>query len=241
MNTSAPTLEFKKVRFTYDPALPEVVHSASFVLTPGSITVIVGPSGGGKSTLLKLAIGLDKATGGEIVGTPRTRMIFQSGALLPWNTVEENVRLGFTGVSTSASEQEKALTTALTELGIDTHRTAYPRALSGGQRQRVGIARALVSAPELLLLDEPFSALDVETSRKLADELLALHAKKSMTMLMVSHSVEDAVALADTILVFQGGNIAHTLPIMLPRPRSRSDADFLNLVEEVRGFIPDAL
>ncbi|MGE5541148.1 MAG: ABC transporter ATP-binding protein [Bacillota bacterium] len=234
----APIVSFKNVRFAYDPALPEVVHDVSFDLGRGSFTVIVGPSGSGKSTLLRLAIGLDQPTHGTVSRNARARMIFQSGALLPWATVLENVCIGFTGLSVPQMEQKKRALNALAELGIHELVNAYPRSLSGGQRQRVGIARALVSEPELMLLDEPFSALDIETADKLASELLAIQARTAMTMLMVSHSIEDAVVLADSILVFKGGVIAHTVPISLPKPRTRDDVEVLSLVKEVKGLLP---
>jgi NitT/TauT family transport system ATP-binding protein len=233
-----PILEFKDVAFAYDKGLPEVMHDVSFALAPGSITVIVGASGSGKSTLLRLAIGLDHATAGTVSCKARTRMIFQSGALLPWATALENVLIGFNGLSIAPAEQKKQALAALAELGIVELANAYPRNLSGGQRQRVGIARALVSEPELLLLDEPFSALDVDTADRLGEELLRIHTEKKKTMLMVSHSIEDAAVLADTIFVFRDGGIAHQIPVELPRPRARTSVDILALVAKVKGLLP---
>ncbi len=237
MDTTKPILQFEHVKFAYDKTLPEVIHDVSFQLVPGSLTVVVGPSGSGKSTILRLTIGLDKATKGDTVCFARTRMVFQSGALLPWNTALENVLIGFTGLKVSLGEQKKRARAALTELGIEQLADSYPRNLSGGQRQRVGIARALVSEPELLLLDEPFSALDVETTDKLANDLLAVH-EKGITMLMVSHSIEDAVLLADTILVFKDGVITDTVHVHLPRPRKRTEQDVLALVDKVKAMLP---
>lgn len=237
MDRAEPILTFEKVKFAYDKTLPEVIHDVSFTLMPGSFTVIVGPSGSGKSTLLRLAIGLDSATSGTVANSARTRMIFQSGALLPWNTVLENVLIGFTGSDVPQKRQLTDARNTLSMLGIEHLATIYPRNLSGGQRQRVGIARALVSAPELMLLDEPFSALDIDTADRLAGDLLAIHAK-GMTMLMVSHSIEDAVMLADTILVFKDGIIADTVHVALGRPRKRTDHDVLALVDKVKAMVP---
>jgi NitT/TauT family transport system ATP-binding protein len=114
----------------------------------------------------------------------------------------------------------------------------YPRDLSGGQRQRVGIARALVSDPDLLLLDEPFASLDVETTEHLSDELLQIFATRDITMLMVSHSIEDAVLLADEIFVFSGGTISHKIPVTFARPRNREDVHVEKMVKEVKKLIP---
>ncbi len=233
-----PILSFDSVKFAYDKSLPEVIHGVSFELAPDSFTVIVGASGSGKSTILRLAIGLDIPTKGTIDLHERTRMIFQSGALLPWATVLENVLIGFTGLNLPLVEQKRRAMARLEELGIVHLTGAYPRALSGGQRQRVGIARALVSEPKLLLLDEPFSALDTDTSEHLAEELLAIRAKQDMTMFMVSHSIEDAVILADSIFVFREGGIAHTVPISLPHPRKRDDPAVVKLVREIKELLP---
>jgi len=238
MSDQKPILEFDNVSFSYEPQLPEIIHNVSFSLEPKSFTVIVGPSGSGKSTILRLAIGLDKAQAGTVSLTARTRMIFQSGALLPWATVLENVLIGFTGLTVAPEEQKRQALAALAELGIDALAGNYPRALSGGQRQRVGIARALVSDPELMLLDEPFSALDIETSERLATELLAIAAKKGMTMLMISHSIDDAVMLADRIFVFKDGVIAHTVDVATTRPRKRGDALVEHTIESVKKLLP---
>ncbi|MDB5194966.1 MAG: transporter ATP-binding protein [Parcubacteria group bacterium] len=237
-DTSASILAFDGVKFAYDRSLPEVIHGVSFDLAPGSFTVIVGASGSGKSTILRLAIGLDTPTKGTIALHERTRMIFQSGALLPWASVLDNVLIGFTGLSLAPAEQKKRALARLEELGIAHLANAYPRALSGGQRQRVGIARALVSEPKLLLLDEPFSALDTDTSERLAEELLSIRAKQDMTMFMVSHSIEDAVILADSVFVFKDGVITHTVPISLPHPRRRDDPLVVKLVRQIKALLP---
>ena len=235
---SSAVLSFQNVSFAYDPHLPMIMRNVSFDLAPRTFTAIVGPSGGGKSTMLNLAVGLQKASDGTVINKARTRMIFQNAALLPWRTVKENVHLGFSGTTGSKREHEKRIHEELANLGLADFANVYPRDLSGGQRQRVGIARALVSDPELLLLDEPFSALDVETTEHLALELLAIFAKRNITMFMVSHNIEDAVMLADEVFVFSGGIISHRVPISLPRPRIRESQHVEHLVKEVKGFIP---
>jgi NitT/TauT family transport system ATP-binding protein len=231
-------LSFENVSFSYEPHLPLIMRNVSFELAPKTFTAIVGPSGGGKSTMLNLAVGLKKPTSGVVTNNARTRMIFQNAALLPWRTVKENVHLGFSGTKGSKKEHEKRIHEELANLGLAEFANAYPRDLSGGQRQRVGIARALVSDPELLLLDEPFSALDVETTEHLSLELLDIFAKRDITMLMVSHNIEDAVMLADEVFVFSGGCISHRIPISLPRPRNRESQTMEHLVKQVKNFIP---
>ena len=232
-----PILSFNDVSFAYDRSLPTVLHDVSFSLKPRSFTAIVGPSGGGKSTLLRLAIGLDRPTRGTVVNAARTRMVFQSGALLPWLTALENVKLAFADQPKGEAAENREAHAALAELGIREFADAYQRNLSGGQRQRVGIARALVAAPELMLLDEPFSALDTETTARLVEEVERLYREKNMTFLMVSHSIEDAVILADEILVVGNGGIAGTVAVEIPRPRRRDDPMALRLAAHAKDLI----
>lgn len=235
---SKPLVSFTDVSFSYEPHLPPVFEHTSFTLPEGSFTVMVGPSGCGKSTLLRLCSHLDTPQKGKVENTARTRMIFQSAGLLPWYTARENVEIGLSGMNLSPEVKKRKALEALTELGIEALESSYPRHLSGGQRQRVGIARALVSSPELLLLDEPFSALDIETTRKLSAEVLRIHKEKNMTMLMVSHSIEDAVLLADTILVVADKHIKETISVPLPYPRSVDDKEVQVLIQQVRNTLP---
>ncbi|MDB5265649.1 MAG: aliphatic sulfonate transporter ATP-binding protein [Parcubacteria group bacterium] len=240
MEDSAPILSFEAVSFGYGPHLPSILTNVSFMLKPDTFTVIVGPSGGGKSTLLRLASRLDVPTSGTVKNTARTRMIFQNAALLPWKTALQNVLVGTTDLPGTPAEKKARALAALAEMSLTEHANKTPRELSGGQRQRVGIARALVSEPQFLLLDEPFSALDFETAEKLSQEVLAIFNKKGITMLMVSHSIEDAVLLADEILVCAGGTIADHVVVPMPRPRNRTDAQVLALIAQVRKFIPES-
>jgi NitT/TauT family transport system ATP-binding protein len=238
-HSEQPILSYENMSFTYEQHTTPVMRGVTLEILPHTFTTIVGPSGSGKSTLLRLAIGLEKPSHGAIKRTARTRMIFQNAALLPWRTVRQNIHLGFTGTPGTKREHEKRIHDELASLGLADHANAYPRDLSGGQRQRVGIARALVSDPELLLLDEPFSALDIGTSEHLSEELLGIYAKRSITMVMVSHNIEDSVLLSDRVVVFAGGNISHNIPITLPRPRLREDEHVQKLIKEVKKLIPE--
>lgn len=233
-----PIVSFHNVTFAYEPHEPIILRDVSFDLAPHTFTTIVGPSGGGKSTLLQLTADLVKPQKGMVTNHARTCMVFQNAALLPWRTVHDNVLLGFTGLKLSKHEREHRIHTELQNLGLAEFAHAYPRDLSGGQRQRVGIARALVSDPELLLLDEPFSALDVETTRKLSEELLQIFASRQITMLMVSHDIEDAVSLADQVFVFCEKKIAHVVEVPLARPRHFDDLRFEHVVKEVKKLMP---
>lgn len=228
---------FDNVSFRYAPHTPQILRDVSFDLPERSFTAIVGPSGGGKSTVLRLIAGLSEPTSGSVKNRAKTRVVFQNAALLPWRTVLGNVELGFTGLGLTSTEEKKRALAELSELGIRDFAKQYPRDLSGGQRQRVGIARALVSEPELLLLDEPFSALDIETIRKLSEELMQIYEDRCITMLMVSHSIEDAVLLADEVLVCAESRLKHRIKIDLPRPRRLSDPHVEKLVHEIRTVI----
>ena len=230
-------ITFSDVSFGYEPNTPIILKDVSFTLKRGSFGAIVGPSGGGKSTLLKLSVGIQKPLKGTVVNTARTRMIFQDGALLPWRTVRENVHLGFSGAPGTKRDHYARIQKELASLGLEEFTHNYPRDLSGGQRQRVGIARALVADPELLLLDEPFSALDFETSEHLSKELLQIFSERNITMLMVTHNIEDAALLADEIFVFTGGTISHQLSVPLARPRNRQDVHVEKIVKEVKKLI----
>lgn len=233
-----PILSFDDVDYAYEPEHLSVLHDVSLTLAPHSFTSIVGPSGSGKSTILWLAERLFLPASGKVAVNAKTRMVFQSGGLLPWRTVMENVLLGFEDMHIGTRDAEHKARTVLKELGIDTFEKSYPRDLSGGQRQRVGIARALVADPGLLLLDEPFSALDAETTQHLSALIEGIFEKGTMSMLMVSHSIEDAVVLSDEVFVVADGRIKKRVPIQLPRPRDAVHPGVQRIVTEVRALLP---
>jgi len=226
-------LTLTDVDFAYAPHLPHVLHDVSLTLLPNTITAIVGASGSGKSTILRLAAGLIEPTTGSIARPLTTRMIFQNGALLPWLSAYDNVAFGLLESALDDEAKERLILKTMKALGVLPLEHHYPRDLSGGERQRVGIARALVAEPELLLLDEPFSALDIDTTAALTEILETLFAKKKMTMLMVSHSIENAVELADRILVCKAGKLTADISVPLSRPRSAHMKSVLELARSI--------
>nr|WP_255440421.1 ATP-binding cassette domain-containing protein [Caenimonas sedimenti] len=206
----------------------EVLRDTQLTVRPGEFVAIVGRSGCGKSTLLRLIAGLDGASGGslqvddaEVQGLrPDTRIMFQEARLLPWRRVWDNVTLGL-----PAAQQHRA-TTVLQQVGLGDRGNDWPARLSGGQRQRVALARALVHNPRLLLLDEPLGALDALTRIEMHRLIEDLWRRNGFTALLVTHDVQEAVALADRVILIEDGRIALDERIALPRPRSHGDAAF---------------
>ena len=226
-------LVLDRVGKTY-PNGVRALDGISLAVAPGEILVIIGGSGCGKSTMLRTISGLDPPTQGrvELDGTAITAphekigMIFQEPRLLPWLRVADNV--GFGLEQYPRSERRTRVAGALDRVGLTEKARVWPRELSGGQAQRVAIARALVPRPEVLLLDEPFSALDAFTRADLQDHLLDLWADLKPTLVIVTHDVDEAIVLADRIMVMraQPGRVYEEIPCELPRPRDRQSAAF---------------
>lgn len=229
-----------------DGAARSVLEGVDFRLAQGEIVALLGQSGSGKSTLLRILAGLIGADAGSVryrgqplYGPARgIAMVFQSFALFPWLTVQQNVELGLEARGVGPAERARRASAAIALIGLAGFEGALPRELSGGMRQRVGIARALVVEPEVLLMDEAFSALDVLTGERLRDDILHLWSGGAMptkAMLIVSHNIEEAVLMADRVLIFAAdpGRVRAELPIRLARPR---DPDSL----EVRALIDEA-
>src|SRR6202171_3836752 len=223
-----------------------VLEHIDFVLREGEIVAILGKSGSGKSTFLRTLAGLIAPSEGQVEyrGAPvagpvqGVAMVFQSFALFPWLTVLGNVELGLEAQGVSAAERRRRAVDAIDLIGLDGFENAYPKELSGGMRQRVGFARALVVNPDVLLLDEPFSSLDVLTAETLRGDLLDLwddHRIPTKGIVIVSHNIEEAVEIADRILIFSSdpGRIRAQIPIALPRPRSSDGAAFRQIVDQV--------
>jgi sulfonate transport system ATP-binding protein len=207
----------------------------------GEIVAIIGGSGCGKSTLLRAIAGLDRATSGTVtldgtrIAAPHAKIgiIFQEPRLLPWLSVADNIGFGLSDLS--ANRRREKVAAALAKVGLTDKANAWPRELSGGQAQRVAIARALVPQPEVLLLDEPFSALDAFTRRDLQDHLLDLWADTRPTLVLVTHDVDEAVVLADRVLVMRPrpGRLFEEIKVNLARPRDRNSPLFDNFKRRV--------
>jgi NitT/TauT family transport system ATP-binding protein len=223
-----------------------VLDSVDLSLYDNEIVALLGRSGSGKSTLLRIVSGLLTPSDGEVridglpVKGPASglAMVFQSFALFPWLTVLENVELGLEAQGVPEAERRKRALAAIDLIGLDGFETAYPKELSGGMRQRVGLARALVVNPKVLLMDEPFSALDVLTAETLRTDLLDLWCEGRMpirAILLVTHNIEEAVLMSDRILVFSSnpGRVIAEIKVNLPQPRNRVDPAFRALVDDI--------
>jgi sulfonate transport system ATP-binding protein len=201
-----------------------VLDRLDLTVAPGEFVALLGHSGCGKSTLLRVLAGLDREIGGEVLVPRRRAVAFQAPRLMPWKRVWRNVLLGLDGRPGRAVAER-----ALAEVGLDHRSDAWPKTLSGGEAQRASLARALVREPDLLLLDEPFGALDALTritAQRLVGEVWQRH---GCAVLLVTHDVQEALLLADRAVVMDGGVIAHQTPIDLPRPRDIADPHFADL------------
>ncbi|HVB15176.1 MAG TPA: nitrate/sulfonate/bicarbonate ABC transporter ATP-binding protein [Stellaceae bacterium] len=246
---AAPLLRAAAISKTYrtpDHIGRLVLERVDFTLREGEIVAILGKSGSGKSTFLRILAGLVAPSDGRVEyrgtlveGPVRgVAMVFQSFALFPWLTVLGNVELGLEAQGVSAAERRRRAVDAIDLIGLDGFENAYPKELSGGMRQRVGFARALVVNPDILLLDEPFSQLDVLTAETLRNDLSDLWMESRIPtkgILMVSHNIEEAVEMADRILIFSSdpGHISAEVPVSLPRPRDWESAPFRQTVDHV--------
>ncbi|KAF1038950.1 MAG: Aliphatic sulfonates import ATP-binding protein SsuB [Herbaspirillum frisingense] len=236
--SQAGTLEIQHLSKSYpvkDGALP-VLEDITLRIAPGEFVSIVGTSGCGKSTLLRLIVGLEDQYQGQvlldgerIVGTSLRRgIVFQEHRLFPWLTVEGNIELGLLNARQTAEQKRQAVREHIALVGLQGFEKSYPHQLSGGMAQRVAIARALVSKPEILLLDEPFGALDAMTRAYLQQELHRLWQAEGITMILVTHDVEEAVYLGDKVVVMEPrpGRIRRIVPVALPHPRERAGSAF---------------
>ena len=223
-----------------------VLDDVDLTLKEGEIVGLLGRSGSGKSTLLRLIAGLSIPGAGSVTymgnvvkGPPKgIAMVFQSFALFPWLTVLENVEIGLEAIGVERTERRRRALEAIDLIGLDGFESAYPRELSGGMRQRVGFARALVVHPNVLLMDEPFSALDVLTAETLRTDFLDLWGEGQLPIkgvIIVTHNIEEAVLMCDRVLIFGSnpGRILREIKVTLPQPRARLDPNFRELVESI--------
>jgi NitT/TauT family transport system ATP-binding protein len=251
--SSPPLLFIDRVSQSYARGADKgavVLDNISLTLNEGEIVGLLGRSGCGKSTLLRIVSGLNHPSGGEVLYRGETvagpvdgvAMVFQSFALFPWLTVLANVELGLRAKGVREDEARKRALKAIDIIGLDGFENAYPKEISGGMRQRVGFARALVVAPSLLLMDEPFSALDVLTAETLRTDLLDLWVEGRMpikSILMVTHNIEESVLMCDRIIVLSSnpGRIAAEIKVTLQHPRNRLDPEFRQLVDQIYALM----
>jgi NitT/TauT family transport system ATP-binding protein len=252
-NITTALLEVRNCRQSYhkDSAADLLVlDNVNVSLQSGEIVGLLGRSGSGKSTLLRIVSGLLTPTAGDVLWrgqkvhgpAPGIAMVFQSFALFPWLTVQQNVEIGLEAQGIARAEREKRAEEAIDLIGLGGYETAYPKELSGGMRQRVGLARALVVHPDLLLMDEPFSALDVLTAETLRTDLIDLWSEGKLpvkSMLMVTHNIEEAVLMCDRILVFSSnpGRVASELRVPFAHPRNRLDTAFRQMVDDIYALM----
>ena len=247
LTAPTPLVEVRGLNHFYGPPPGGhlVLDGVDMTLVRNEIVGLLGRSGSGKSTLLRSIAGLIQPREGSVTlvpsadcPNPNVAMVFQTFALFPWLTVLENVELGLEAMKVPAAERRSRALGAIDLIGLDGFENAYPKELSGGMRQRVGLARALVVNPSLLLMDEPFSALDVLTAETLRTDLLDLWSEGRMpiqSILLVTHNIEEAVLMCDRILVFSSnpGRVVAEIKVDLPRPRDRLDPPFRELVDDI--------
>jgi NitT/TauT family transport system ATP-binding protein len=227
------------------------LHEVSFGVGEGEFVSIVGPSGCGKSTLLKIIAGLDKPTSGEVKfrGGPicgphsKISLVFQAFGLFPWRTVLDNVEYGLEMQGVPKQERRRQARDYLEMVGLAGYEQMYPKQLSGGMRQRVGIARALAVEPEVVLMDEAFSAIDEVTAEVLRDEVTEIHKQTGKTFVLVTHNLSEAIELADKVVVLSSrpAKVKKIMPISLDRPRDRTHTLFVHMHRDILHLLKEEL
>jgi len=230
-----------------DGTVTQALKDINLEIRDEEFICLVGPSGCGKTTLLRIIAGLDTATTGEVTvdgravtgPDPKRGMVFQEYSLFPWRRVIDNVAFGLEMKGVKKEERHKTADYYIDMVGLSQFRDAYPYELSGGMRQRVAIARALANDPDVLLMDEPFGALDAQTRNRMQKELLSLRDKTKQTIVFVTHSVDEAVYLADRIIVLspRPATVREDIAIPWPRPRDRTSAGFAEVRRRVLDMI----
>ncbi|MCI1034528.1 sulfonate transport system ATP-binding protein [Raoultella sp. BIGb0149] len=243
--TTSPLVSFDRVRKSWQQVT--ALQNFSLDIAAGELVALVGSSGCGKSTLLRMLVGLESATQGEIrihgepvTGVGKERgIVFQEPRLFPWLNVIDNVMLGLADEPLSRTAKRQRALEMLERVQLTEFASALPAQLSGGMAQRVAIARGLVGRPQILMLDEPFGALDALTRHTLQQELLQIHRSAGTTTLLVTHDVEEAVALADRVVVLspRPGRIREVVSLELPHPRRREEASFTAACRQIRNLI----
>src|SRR5213594_37548 len=252
VNQADNLLDLKMVAKAYRLEAKEflAVRDVNLCIKPGEFVCLLGPSGCGKSTLLRIIAGLNSATSGTVSYhglplkgvNPYTTIVFQTFALYPWLTVQENVEIALKARGVPTAERSQRALKLIDIIGLDGFESAYPRELSGGMRQKVGFARAMAVEPELLCLDEPFSALDVLSAEALRGELMELWLGKAIptqAVLLVTHNIEEALLLADRLIIMDKdpGRVIAEMPVGLRYPRHRKDTAFLATLDKVYAIV----
>src|ERR1700722_20368343 len=237
---SIPISQAENISVAYDQGGRFAIKDVSLSINSGEVVAIVGPSGCGKSTLLRSMIGLVKPTSGRVLADgqplrgmhPGAALVFQSFALYPWLNVRENIAVALDGMDLSPEAGARRVARTIDLIGLEGFEEAYPKELSGGMKQRVGFARALAREPELLCMDEPFSALDVFTAESLRSEVYRVVTGRGGTsvksVLIITHNVDEAVFLADRVVVMGAnpGHVRQIIPVTLPHPRHYREKEF---------------
>jgi len=245
-------LELKQVSKTFEtPGRPPTtaLHDVNLSVNQGEFVTLIGPSGCGKSTILRLIAGLDQPTGGEIIfghtaasDINKRGIVFQEPSLFPWLNVEENIGFGLQVLKTPSRSKGAIISHYLETMGLKDFRKAYPKELSGGMKQRVALARTLATNPELLLLDEPFGSLDLQTKRFMQDLLLQIWEQERRSIIFITHDVNEAVFLSDTIYVLSArpATVREKIPIQIERPRTLEtefSSAFIDVTKRVQTLI----
>ncbi len=246
---AGPAISCRGVRKVFTTGAREIValDGIDLEVAQGELVCLLGPSGCGKSTLLNAIAGFSPPTGGTLTALgrpvagpgPDRAMVFQEYALFPWMTVEANVAFGLELAGADRARIDEVVGGLLAKLGLGEFRDRFPKDLSGGMRQRVAIARVLAIDPPMLLMDEPFGALDALTRRSLQDELLRIWAEYRKTIVFVTHGIEESIYLADRVVVmtYRPGTVKRIVPVTLPRPRDPASPEFNALKRELTGLV----
>jgi len=238
-----PILKVSGISHNYFVESEKIIHvldNISFTAIKGEFLSIVGPSGGGKSTILRIIAGLIKPVRGNVTFSgKKISMVFQNYGIFPWLTVQKNIEFGLLMSGMAENERRRIVAEKINEVGLVDVGHKYPKELSGGMRQRVGIARALSVSPDLILMDEPFSNLDSFTAEKLRQDLLRIWTNSKMTVIMVTHLVEEAIELSDRILIFgpRPAKIKDEIKLSLSRPREKRSPEFFQITDKIKSEI----